>query len=244
MVDDVVQVVATEGLDGELAAVRPDPAPLPRQRRHRRVEVGHGVRGSHQGRPDDRRQLAAVATLDGRLVLVPVREVRGVLGEHRRHPVVEDLVDVVHVAGVLEGRPAVGTRAHRRPRGSASSASQTRAFARKAPGEVDALDRRARRGRTPRTAARAPRSSPWCRVRGPPAVRSSGHPRKPSRPPGRQACDPLRTVARNDSGSARLTRSTRTVTGRPTTVARPGGSSSSRTSPFDVVFTSQDPAQP
>ena len=182
MVDDVVEVVAAEGLDGELTPVRPDPPPVPRQRRHRRVEVGHGIGGSHQGRPDDRRQLAAVVTLDGGLVLVPVREVRGVLGQHRRHPLVEDLVDVVHVARVLQGRPVVGAPCARPPLGRPAA----RARPARSPGRRSRGRRarpRARRDRTPRTAGRAPRSSPWCRARGPPAVRSSGHPRKPSRRP-------------------------------------------------------------
>ena len=87
-------------------------------------------------------------------------------------------------------------------------------------------------------------SSPWSRVRGPPEVPSSGHPRKSPPAGGRQASEPLRRADRNASGSARLRRSTVTVTGTPHTVARAGGSRTIRTSPFEVVLTSQVPRHP
>ena len=43
MVDHVVQVIAAERLDGELAAVAADAAPVPRQGRHGGVEIPDGV---------------------------------------------------------------------------------------------------------------------------------------------------------------------------------------------------------
>ena len=107
---DVVEVVAAERGDVEHAAVAADALAAPVVVRDGRVDVAHGVRRGHQRGPDDRGHLLVVAPLDGGRVLVPVRELRLVLGHHRREPLVEDLVHVVDVAGVLQGRPDAGCR--------------------------------------------------------------------------------------------------------------------------------------
>ena len=76
------------------------------------------------------RVLGVVAVRERRLVLVPVRVQRVVLGQHQAEPVVVQPEHVAHVAAVLERRPLVRAGAAApRPR-AASGAGQAAALAR------------------------------------------------------------------------------------------------------------------
>ena len=71
---------------------------------------GDGVGGDRQFAGDGDRVLLAVALGDGGHILVPVGELRIVLGEHQGEPLFEQLEHVTDVTPVLERRPDVGTR--------------------------------------------------------------------------------------------------------------------------------------
>lgn len=65
---------------------------------------------------DDLGVLLAVAVIDSRLVLVPVREGRVVLGEHLNKTSIEKPVDVAYMCTVFQRRPNVRLWARRNRR--------------------------------------------------------------------------------------------------------------------------------
>src|SRR5918997_4819629 len=111
VVHRVVDEVAGERLDREPGAVAAVAGALPLLAGHAVEPVGERTGGLGDRGGDGRRLLLVVAVGDRSVVLVPVGEVGVVLGEHERQPLVVDAQNVAHVAGVLEGRPAVVRRA-------------------------------------------------------------------------------------------------------------------------------------
>ena len=110
VVHRVVHEVLAERAHGEQGAVAAPTRAVPLVAVDRGERPGDGVGGDRQFAGDDQRVLLAVALGDGGHVLVPVGELRIVLGEHQGEPLFEQPEHVTDVAAVLERRPDVGPR--------------------------------------------------------------------------------------------------------------------------------------
>ena len=156
---DVVQEVAGERGDRERRAVAAPAGPLPRRD------------GGEPRSASPPRRRSSAATSAGSLspyrrdrggVLVPVRVQRVVGAEHEPEPLVVDAEHVADVAAVLERRPDVGRGPRARPAARASAQACASARSRAA---MSSTAPTKPSDRTRGTAARAPRSSPWCPAR-------------------------------------------------------------------------------
>ena len=122
---DVVEVVASDRLDGERGAVAAAARCAPSRRRTRPRSGRTAASRPPPAPPRPGGVLLPVAVGDGRGVLVPVLEERVVLGEHRRRRGGVEAEHVADVAGVLERRPRASGAAGRTS-GPASNAAQWR----------------------------------------------------------------------------------------------------------------------
>src|SRR5829696_2305250 len=111
VMDDVMQVIDRDRLDGEFAAVAAQAAPCPPVGGHISVGVGHNACGVEQFGSDRGRVLGCVVVGDRGFVLVPVGELRFILVQHQPHPVVEDSVHVADMAAVFQRGPHGGSTA-------------------------------------------------------------------------------------------------------------------------------------
>ena len=110
VVDRVVNEVAGERLHREAGAVAARAGALPLVTGYRREPVRDGPGRRAELVRDHERVLFPVAFRDGRLVLIPVREQRVVLGEHQLEPEVVEPQHVPDVAAILQRRPPVRRR--------------------------------------------------------------------------------------------------------------------------------------
>ena len=102
MMNSIVEEVLRKGHHGKGRPVTTRASTVPLRPLHSGKSISNTLPAKYQFLRDVRRVLIRIVPVDGGLILIPISKLRIILGQHQLQTLVEDPINVPHMARILQ----------------------------------------------------------------------------------------------------------------------------------------------